>query len=451
VKTTRKVIVTYYPRDLDRSPQKYGITIEKSSSLWDFKVVMGEMINVVPESLVVLDVFCSRFHREFKSNEDVAEIKDNDDVAVYEVTYSSEDLPKLLRLKVQELGQFVEPTHIRLPIFVREEDLSSYSRSSIGVPFVVSVDKHITYRQLYNELINYMKKRRHIKQEDYDGIGDIFKIFIYTQSYTSNYYKSIHDNNEPLDLSDRTTLVCEFSKENRRKYYQEDIHQGVEVHHTASRNKIDATGSVSLYDCLKLFSGEEQLGENDAWYCTECKDFRQAFKKFDIWSAPQILVVQLKRFSQVNRIWRERLDNLIDFPLDNFDLTEFVIGPKAVPPIYDLFAVSNHFGSMAGGHYTAFARHRNDNKWYRYDDSTVTETSHSEIVSRAAYVLFYRRKDIPWTVYDESLVQVAGDSEESADSDDDSDDEDDKMNDVTEQAAGMALRTGGVVGPSSSE
>jgi len=223
------------------------------------------------------------------------------------------------------------------------------------------------------------------------------------------------------------------------------------MHHTAARNKVDTSGSVSLYDCLRSFSGEEQLGENDAWYCTECKDFRQAYKKFDIWSSPQILVVHLKRFSQVQRIWRERLDNLIDFPLDNFDLTDFVIGPKAVPPIYDLFAVSNHFGSMAGGHYTAFARHRSDNKWYRYDDSTVTETSPSEIVSRAAYVLFYRRKDVSWTPFDDALDQVAG-SEEEVDSDDDSDDEDEKMNDVVDQAAGMALQTGtGVVGPSSSE
>jgi len=353
-----------------------------------------------------------------------------------------------------EMGQFVDPTHIRLPIFVREEDISSYSRSSIGIPFVVSVDKRITYRQLYNVILTYMKKRHHIRiSDDYDG-NDIFKILINTQSYSSSYYSSnrssLSDNNEPLELPDRETLICEFTKENRRRYYVDDINEGVEVHESASKGTIDPTSNLSLYDCLSLFSSEEQLGVNDAWYCSECKDFRQAYKKFDIWTAPQILVVHLKRFSQVHRIWRERLDNLIDFPLDNFDITEYVIGPKPSPPIYDLFAVSNHFGSMGGGHYTAFARHRSDNKWYRYDDSTVTEISPSEIVSRAAYVLFYRRKDVSWPPFDDALDQVVG-SEEEPDSDED-DSDDDKMNDVTDQAAGMALQqTGSTSGGGPSE
>jgi len=238
--------------------------------------------------------------------------------------------------------------------------------------------------------------------------------------------------------------VCELRKETKRSYYQYDIDEGVETDNSA-KSKVDtghAKDSLTLYDCLKLFSSEEQLGVNDAWYCAECQEFRQAYKKFDLWSAPQILVVQLKRFSQVNRIWRDRLDNLIDFPIDNLDLTEFVIGPKPVPPIYDLYAVSNHFGSMGGGHYTAFARHRSDNKWYRYDDSSVSETVPSEIVSRAAYVLFYRRKDVPWPAFDPSLDRVAR-AEDDKNSDEESDESDDdvQMKDVTGQAAGMGIQS----------
>lgn len=29
---------------------------------------------------------------------------------------------------------------------------------------------------------------------------------------------------------------------------------------------------------------------------------------------------------------------------------------QAAAPLYDLFAVSNHYGSLGGGHYTAYAR-----------------------------------------------------------------------------------------------
>jgi ubiquitin carboxyl-terminal hydrolase 4/11/15 len=43
-------------------------------------------------------------------------------------------------------------------------------------------------------------------------------------------------------------------------------------------------------------------------------------------------------------------------------------------PYYDLFAISNHYGSLNGGHYTAYAKNI-DNKWYEFDDSCVS--SHS--------------------------------------------------------------------------
>jgi ubiquitin carboxyl-terminal hydrolase 4/11/15 len=39
--------------------------------------------------------------------------------------------------------------------------------------------------------------------------------------------------------------------------------------------------------------------------------------------------------------------------------------------IYDLYAVSNHFGGLGGGHYTAFAKNIYDNQWYNFDDSMV--------------------------------------------------------------------------------
>ena len=60
--------------------------------------------------------------------------------------------------------------------------------------------------------------------------------------------------------------------------------------------------------------------------------------------------------------------------------------------MYDLFAVTNHFGSLNGGHYTAFGKNINDN-WYNFNDSSVSNASASNIVSEAAYLLFYRRRE----------------------------------------------------------
>lgn len=113
------------------------------------------------------------------------------------------------------------------------------------------------------------------------------------------------------------------------------------------------------------------------------------------------------------------------------------------PPIYDLYAVINHYGGMIGGHYTAYARLPSDKNsqrsdvgesrrpfppgrvgptrlcpvlfsrpvsnlsflshpppphptgWRLFDDSTVTMVEESQVVTRYAYVLFYRRRNSP--------------------------------------------------------
>ncbi|KAL4398824.1 cysteine-type deubiquitinase [Malassezia pachydermatis] len=181
---------------------------------------------------------------------------------------------------------------------------------------------------------------------------------------------------------------------------------------------------LRLEDCLDEFTKAEQLGEDDLWYCPSCKEFRQATKKFDLWKVPDILVVHLKRFS-AGRVSRDKLDNLIDFPLEALDLSDRVVGTRimkeqglapspaethisdtitlkhdvhddeveADAPIYDLYAVDNHFGGLGGGHYTAFAKNPMDGHWYNYDDSSVRPVSDPQAVkSSAAYLLFYRRR-----------------------------------------------------------
>ena len=63
-------------------------------------------------------------------------------------------------------------------------------------------------------------------------------------------------------------------------------------------------------------------------------------------------------------------------------------------PIYDCYAVSNHFGGLGGGHYTAYALN-DEGDWCNFDDSRVTKNiDEAEVVSNAAYMLFYRRRDV---------------------------------------------------------
>uniref|UniRef100_A0A7N8X269 Ubiquitin carboxyl-terminal hydrolase n=1 Tax=Mastacembelus armatus TaxID=205130 RepID=A0A7N8X269_9TELE len=134
-----------------------------------------------------------------------------------------------------------------------------------------------------------------------------------------------------------------------------------------------------LKDCIELFTTKEKLGAEDPWYCPNCKQHQQATKKLDLWSLPPVLVVHLKRFSY-SRYMRDKLDSLVDFPLRDLDMSEFLINPNAGPCRYDLIAVSNHYGGMGGGHYTAYAKNKDDGKWYNFDDSSVSPANEDQIV-----------------------------------------------------------------------
>ncbi|KAJ2487589.1 hypothetical protein IWW37_005186 [Coemansia sp. RSA 2050] len=151
-----------------------------------------------------------------------------------------------------------------------------------------------------------------------------------------------------------------------------------------------AQRKISLEECLAEFTRAEKLSEDDLWFCGKCKEHQQATKKFDLWRVPEILVVHLKRF-QHSRAWRDKIDAFVDFPLEGLDLTQSVAGPNGGELIYDLHSVCNHYGGLGGGHYTAYALNPEDEKWYDFNDSSVSEVFESESVKTAAtYMLFYR-------------------------------------------------------------
>ncbi|NXX14755.1 UBP8 hydrolase, partial [Podargus strigoides] len=92
-------------------------------------------------------------------------------------------------------------------------------------------------------------------------------------------------------------------------------------------------------ECLRLFSKEEKLTDNNKFYCSHCKARRDSLKKIEIWKLPPVLLVHLKRFSYDGR-WKQKLQTSVDFPLEALDLSQYVIGPKNNLKRYNLFSVS---------------------------------------------------------------------------------------------------------------
>jgi ubiquitin C-terminal hydrolase len=146
--------------------------------------------------------------------------------------------------------------------------------------------------------------------------------------------------------------------------------------------------SPTLIDCFNLYIEGEELKNENAWYNENTKEKIDIKKKISFWSFPYVLVIDFKRFNSRN----QKNQIFIDFPLDNLDLYDYVIGYKKKTYIYELYGICNHSGSVYGGHYTAYVKNANG-KWYHFNDTNVTEVSLlSAIISAKAYVLFYRKK-----------------------------------------------------------
>jgi ubiquitin carboxyl-terminal hydrolase 2 len=148
--------------------------------------------------------------------------------------------------------------------------------------------------------------------------------------------------------------------------------------------------SPTLYDCLDLYTGDEKLEDENMWYNEKTNAKEIASRNIKFFTLPEILVVDLKRFD--NNL--KKNNALVDFPLENLDLSKYVIGYKKEHYVYTLYGVCNHSGSTMGGHYTAYVENANG-KWYEFNDTRITEIKNpSKIVSQKAYCLFYRKNKV---------------------------------------------------------
>lgn len=186
---------------------------------------------------------------------------------------------------------------------------------------------------------------------------------------------------------------------------------------------IPRKSKVTLQDCLDEFLKEETLEKEDAWQCPQCKTPRRATKKLTITRLPQILVVHFKRFASKER-WQNKIGVPIEYPIMDWDLTPYIPpclpeenlpeneqGCQQHPPFaYNLYAVCNHYGTLNGGHYTAFVHNSYTRSWNCHDDSRTTPMHEEDVLvsyssahpestqanighlqSREAYLLFYVR------------------------------------------------------------
>ncbi|XP_017060553.1 ubiquitin carboxyl-terminal hydrolase Usp2 isoform X3 [Drosophila ficusphila] len=153
---------------------------------------------------------------------------------------------------------------------------------------------------------------------------------------------------------------------------------------------LPSSSRCKLEACLDLFIREEVLDGDEMPTCAKCKTRRKCTKSFTIQRFPKYLVIHLKRFSETR--W-SKLSNIVEFPTSDSELNMGSYGANSNSNVhYSLYAISNHMGSTAGGHYVALCKHPVSRKWHEFNDNIVSDAlSENHLVSSSAYILFYER------------------------------------------------------------
>lgn len=267
------------------------------------------------------------------------------------------------------------------------------------------LDTAMNTLDIYRNFIDIAKRGY---EHDIEDLDDYFTVNIVNNSKTDNssyifsskqpcaYCGSKKCDNCPLELSETLSLQDLISKQpsaDDTLSFEIILRKPSQFHcqfETTSPillrdPNIIEKPMTTLYDCITYASTPEQLDKSNEWYCRTCMKHVEALKTYQIYHAPNTLIIHLLRFKKFG-LYSEKISNPVDFPL-HLDLAGYTISTKA-DTNFELYAIVNHYGSMGIGHYTAYVKVNED--WYEFDDSKVRRINRKSLISAAAYILFYR-------------------------------------------------------------
>ena len=161
--------------------------------------------------------------------------------------------------------------------------------------------------------------------------------------------------------------ILDFSLEKIRKFkgYQQNI--------------------VNIYDCFDYNQKQEIMVGPNQIFCNYCSQVSNGFFKTMIIISPNVLIINLNRGKGITynvKILFEEYLNIKNY-----------IYYKNSPYYYELVGVVSYYGTFDINkyeHFVAFCKNSENLKWYKYNDSIVTESSFNDILnSGLPCLLFY--------------------------------------------------------------
>ncbi|PIN07052.1 Ubiquitin C-terminal hydrolase [Handroanthus impetiginosus] len=412
----RSMTLTIVKADGSAKPSPFTVTVPKNGRLEDLTQALSTACSLgLDEALLVAEIYNNQiicFLEEPTGS--LSLIRDNDQLVAYRLPKDVEEAPLFVFMHQQfeersisgkvmahwktfgiplvvrkniANGSDIREAYAKLltPFLVPEEDSVGNSDTLDNISSEVIMETHNTT----NTRSNGSPETSDKEEPDAQSATE-FQFYLTNEKGTEKHSKiGMEDLVKPTPTPDRLYVLVSWPPKMVKHYNVQPLGSLPKVFESGSLTTRPQE-SVSLYKCLEAFLKEEPLGPDDMWYCPVCKKHCQASKKLDLWRLPEILVIHLKRFSY-SQYLKNKLETYVDFPIHNLDLSNYIAQKGAQSSNrYMLYAISNHYGSMGGGHYTAFVRHGGD-RWYDFDDSSVSPISEDKIRTSAAYVLFYRK------------------------------------------------------------
>ena len=157
-----------------------------------------------------------------------------------------------------------------------------------------------------------------------------------------------------------------------------------------NQNNNSIIKEVSIYDCFDYYQKPMDMNGDNAMYCSNCNQKFNAKMTTKLQKGPEILIVILNRGKGIE------FDVKIRF-VEDLSLEDYIESDEEKIKSYDLIGVISHLGeSNDSGHFIAYCRDPIINKWFKYNDSFVTEVKDFKkqiLDDSMPYVLFYKRKD----------------------------------------------------------
>ncbi|RQM26208.1 hypothetical protein B5M09_003267 [Aphanomyces astaci] len=421
-------------------PTQFGLHVPKEGVYADVKAALSAQSGVPIDRLLVVQVKHNRIVRSYADSMDIGDLvyATHRDVGVvaYEVEYpvgqyevrsptlyslSSASTLDLNQRSPGELALCLVALQHQVPATVTEpsspsEDDSEQPRTTncsyryntnhhtkhrrverqlFGAPALVSITRDASSAEIHDKI---RQVTEHLVDPDLQETP--YKLHVSNSRADTFLHRDVSEESADPLPNDITRGSFTFTLEWTPHGYKEGRLGCESPRLHVSADSKPASSSLDLRTCIAKFTEKEQLGENDTWYCPKCKAHVRAFKKFDLFSLPNILLLHLKRFRYAQGSYsmqRDKINTLVTFPVSGLDMADFVVGniPPDTSTVYDLYAVSEHMGGLGGGHYTAKAMNPRNHKWYSFNDSSTSDTTADDAITSHAYVLFYLRRALP--------------------------------------------------------